>query len=182
MKLFHLYLLLVSLLFLSACGSRSTENAWLVYHAASNTKVNPNFPAYSFEYPSGWAKEEDVNQTNFASDAKLLKDVPEKLEPGQIITVLSLNSNMTPEEMLDTYASKLSNTIQFNDPVSIIVNGYPAAYQKGHNSETGDETFLLAADIEQNMGGLLSARIAEGELDGWKETLFRIAQSLQIER
>ena len=185
MKPIRLFLtLFLSLFLLAACGAQGTGNAqndWKVYHAKAASLVNPNFPAYSLEYPSAWAKQEEANHIMFASDAKLLKVTPQKLELGQIIAGLSMNVNRTPEEMIDTYASTLKGTIQFEDAVSVIVNGHPAAYQKGKNSETGDETFVIATDIGENTGGLLTARIAAGEADKWKEILFRIAQSLQLE-
>ena len=52
--------------FLPACGA---QNQWITYHAASESG-NPNFPAYAFEYPSGWTMEESVNHITFVSEAK----------------------------------------------------------------------------------------------------------------
>lgn len=177
--------LFVALFLLSSCGSRAEVNAqneWKVYHAAKDSPVNPNFSAYSLEYPSAWKLDEAANHITFASEANLLKDVPEKLKSGQVIAELSLNVNMSPEEMVDTYATTLGNLVHFTDKLSFIVNGRPAAYREGTNPETGDQTFILAVDIGENTRGLLTARMAEGELDVAKETLMKMAQSLQMEK
>ncbi len=177
--------LFLTLFLLPACGARNVGNAqneWMVYHAASNSTVNPSFPPYSFEYPSDWTIDESANHITFASDAKLLKNVPEKLKSGQIIAGLSMNVNMSPEEMVSTYSCTLGSMIHFGNIISFFVNGHPAAYQEGVNPETGDQLFIVATDIGRNTRGLLTSRIAEGELELWKEILFQIAQSLQVEQ
>lgn len=176
-----LFTLFVFFFLLPACGAGNTQNDWTVYHAKRDSLVNPNFPAYSFEYPSTWRLEESANHITLASDGKLLKDMPEKLHAGQILAGLSMNMDTSPEDMITGYESTLGSAIQFEDITSFIVNGRPAAYQVGTNSENGDQVFVLATDIGENTRGLLTARMAEGELDGWKDILFRIAQSLQVE-
>lgn len=133
-------------------------------------------------YPSGWKLDEAANHITLASEAKLLKDVPEKLSPGQIIVGLSLNVNMSPEEMVNTYTSTLGSLVRFTDLVPFIVNGRSAVYQEGTNPETGDQTFIVAVDIGENTRGLLTTRIAEGELDVGKETLMKMTESLQLEK
>jgi len=179
-RLFWIFLLTASLL--SACGSGSPQSEWKVYHAKKGSLVNPNFPAYSFEYPSAWTLDEAANHITFASEAKLLKSVPERLTAGQIIAGLSLNTDMSPDDMVSGYASGLSDVIQFGEPLSFIVNGHPASYQEGTNSKTGDQLLILAVDIGQGTQGLLTASIAAGELEIPKDTLMRMAQSLQIEK
>jgi len=89
---------------------------------------------------------------------------------------------VSPEEMINRYTSTLGSEIQFDPMTSMIVNGHPAAYQSGINAETGDQTFVIAADIGENLRGLLTARVAGGKLDGCKETFFRIAQSLAMDQ
>jgi hypothetical protein len=182
MKLVRLFLTLsLFIMLLPACGRDDTQNDWRVYHAKPGSLLNPNFPAYSLEYPSAWSMEESASHITFASDGKLLKDVPERLKAGQIIAVLSMNTDLSPEDMITGHTSTLGSVIQFEGITSFIVNGRPAAYQVGRNSETGDQVFVSAMDIGKNTRGLLTARVAEGELDGWKDVLFRIAQSLQVE-
>ena len=79
-------------------------------------------------------------------------------------------------------ASTLSGFIEFKDPVSFIVNGRPAEYRAGANPKTGDQTFIIAVDIGENTRALLNSRMAEGEVDVQKETLMKIAESLQMEK
>jgi hypothetical protein len=172
-------LLLIALL-LTACGAQTPGEAWTVYRAASNTLVNPNFAPYSFEYPSHWEVEETANSITFASEAGLLQEPPEKLEPGQILAGLSINLNMPPEEMVETYTSSLGSLIQFEEPVSVRLNGRQAVYRQGVNPETGDLIFALAVDMGEETRGLLTARMAEGELEKWEEVLFKLAGSLQV--
>ena len=166
---------------LSACGAPTPGDAWTVYQAESDTLVNPAFSAYSFEYPSYWRLEEAANNITFASEAKLLQDPPEKLESGQILAGLSLNVDMPPEEMVETYTSSLGSMIQFDEPVSVRLNGRSAIYQQGTNAETGDVTFALAIDMGEETRGLLTARLAEGEFEKWAEILFKMAGSLKGE-
>ena len=177
-----LLMILLPLFLLPACGTGNTQNDWKVYHAKPGSPVNPNFSAYSFEYPSTWKMEQEANHFTFVPDAKLFRDVPEKLNSGQIIAGLSMNVDISPEQMIDGYTSTLGDKIQFTEIVSIVVNGHPAAYREGKNLQTGDQVFVIATDIGENTRGLLTARVAEGELEAWKEDLFRIAQSLQLEK
>jgi hypothetical protein len=180
-----LVVLFLSLFLLSACGSPAEPagDAWTVYRAANDTLVNPNFPAYSFEYPSYWRTEETANHIAFASEAKLLQDPPETMQPGQILVGLSLNSNMPPEEMLTGYTSTLESILQFDEPLSVRLNGRQAIYQLGVDRETGDALFVLAVEMGDAAGtrGLLTARMAEGEFSKWEEVLFKMAGSLQVE-
>lgn len=177
---FLLIVLLLILFLLSACGAQAAGDAWTVYRAGSDTPVNPEFPAYSFEYPSYWEVEEAANIITFASEAKLLQDPPEKLEPGQILAGLSINRNMPPEEMVETYTSGLGSLIQFEEPVAVRLNGRSAVYQQGTNPNTGDLTFALAIDMGAETRGLLTARMAEGEFEKWEEVLFKMAGSLEV--
>lgn len=174
--------LLFTLLLLSACGAQPADDAWTVYQAASETLVNPQFPRYSFEYPSYWEVEEAANHITFASEAKLLQEPPDKLQPGQVIAGLSINRDMPPEEMVETYTSGLGSLFQFEGPVSVRLNGRQAVYQQGSNPETGDLTFALAVDLGEEMRGLLTARMAAGEFEKWEEVLFKMAGSLQVEQ
>lgn len=107
-----LTLIFVTLL-LAACGPK---NKWTTYQAESGTLVNPGHPSYSFEYPSNWAVEEGVNHIAFASEARLLKNAPDKLNSNQIIASLSMNVNMLPQEMVKTATSTYQGFIEFNEP------------------------------------------------------------------
>jgi hypothetical protein len=178
-KLLLIVLSLIPLL-LSACGAQTAQEAWTTYQADTDSLVNPEFPAYSFEYPSYWAMQEDVNHITFASDEKLLESVPQKLQPEQIVATLSININMPPEEMVETYTSGLGSKIQFEEPVSVRLNGRAAVYQRGTNPETGDAFFVLAVDMGEETRGLLTARMAEGEFENWEEVLFKLAGSLKV--
>ena len=182
MKHLHVIFLLLLSLSITACGSPSAPagDAWTVYHAASDTLVNPNFPAYSFEYPSHWEMDEAANHITFASEAKLLREPPEKLEAGQILAGLSLNMNMPPEEMVEAYTSGLGSLVQFEGAVAIRLNGRSAVYQQGVHLESGDVSFALAIDMGEERRGLLTARMAGGEFEKWEEVLFKIAGSLQV--
>jgi hypothetical protein len=171
----------LAIFLLVACGTQTPPDAWTVYNAANDTPVNQNFPSYSFEYPSYWELEEDANNITFASEAKLLQDPPEKLEPGQIILGLSINQNMPPEEMVGGYTATLES-IQFEEPVAVRLNGREAVYQKGVERE-GGTLFVLAIDMGDatRTRGLLTARMAEGEFEKWEEILFKMAGSLKID-
>jgi hypothetical protein len=176
-----LHALIIGSVLLYACAAQTPGNAWTVYHAASDTLVNPNFPAYSFEYPSYWEVEEAADNITFASEAKLLQEPPEKLEPGQIIVGLSINQNMQPQEMVQAYVSSHTSLLQFEEPVAVRLNGHAAVYRNGLNTETGDLSFVLAIDMGEEMHGLLTAWVAEGEFEKWEEVLFKIAGSLKVE-
>src|SRR5687767_11902054 len=167
---------------LSACGAPTPGDAWTVYQAAADTLVNPAFPAYSFEHPSYWELEEAANSITFASEAKLLQNPPEKLEPGQIIAGLSINVDMPPEEMVETYTASLGDKVEFEEPVSVRLNGRSAVYRQGVNSETGDVSFVLAIDMGNETRGLFTARMAAGEFEKWEEILFKMVGSLQVEQ
>src|SRR5687767_14923464 len=167
---------------LSACGAPTPGDAWTVYQAAADTLVNPAFPAYSFEHPSYWELEEAANNITFASEAKLLQDPPKKLEPGQIIAGLSINVDMPPEEMVESYTSGLGSLIQFEEPAAVRLNGRLAVYRQGVNSETGDVSFALAIEMGEKTRGLLTARMAAGEFEKWEEILFKMAGSLRVEK
>jgi len=158
---------------LAACAPK---NEWVTYSVDYDAGILP----YSFEYPSSWTMDAGNNFIGFVSEARLLKKVPEKLEPGQIIVGLSMNINMSPEEMVLFRSNWLEEIIKFDEPVSLLVDGRPVAYQEGVNFETKDETLLIAVDIGQNTRGLLSARMAEGELEIWRETLMRMVKSLKL--
>jgi hypothetical protein len=173
MKTIRIHLILIAVLLLGAC---TPKNEWVTY----SVDDDPAFPPYSFEYPSSWTMDAGNNYIGFVSKKNLLKDVPKKLKSGQIIVGLSMNKNMAPEKMLLTRTNGLDDIIQFSEPVSITLDGYPAVYQEGVNYETNDESLFIAADVGQNMRILLSSRMAEGELELWRETLMRMAQSLQI--
>lgn len=164
---------------LSACGA--PQEAWTTYHAANDTLVNPNFPSYSFDYPSYWKMDEGVNHIAFVSQAKLFKDVPDTLEPGQIIVGLSLNISMPPAEMVEVATEHLESFITFDEPVSIRLNGREAVYKKGVEQEGTGLLFVLAIDMGENTRGLLSARMAVDDFEKWEEVLFKMAESLQLD-
>jgi hypothetical protein len=84
---------------------------------------------------------------------------------------------MAPEEMVETYTSSLGSMIQFEEPVSVRLNGRSAVYQQGANPETGDVTFVLAVDMGEETRGLLTARMAEGEFEKCGEILFKMPGS-----
>ena len=178
-RLLSIFVLTVA--FLSACGSGSAQSEWKVYHAKKGSLVNPNFPAYSFEYPSTWTLDEAANHIAFASESKLLKSAPDQLKPGQIVAGLSLNADTSPEDLVNGYATSLGDVIQFGEPLSFIMNGHPAVYQEGTDSKTGDQLLILAVDMGANTRGLLTAAIAAGDLEVQKDTLMKMAQSLQVE-
>ncbi|MBI5950924.1 MAG: hypothetical protein HY865_04655 [Chloroflexi bacterium] len=170
-------ILLISALLLPACAS---QNEWTT-HSVSDFVENEQFYPYSFQYPSGWILKEGNNHFALFSKKRLLTDVPDKLQPGQIIVTLSMNTSMSPEKMVDFRADWLDEIIGFDDTISIQLNGRPAAYKEGTHFETKDESFFIAVDMGKNMRGLLNSRMAEGELEKWRETLMRIAESLQID-
>lgn len=61
-------------------------------------------------------------------------------------------------------------------------NNRPAASQNGVVVESGNQYVVIAVDMGENMRGLLTVNIAEGELDNWRETLMKMAASLQVSR
>ena len=177
MKPNHLIrLLLLALFLLSAC---TPKNKWATY-SVSEFRPAENFLPYSFEYPSDWSIETGNNHISLVSNKKLRKDVPEKYKPGQITVGLSMNITMPPEEMMNTYADSLLSIIRFNDVVSIELNGHPAVYKEGTHLESNDQVFILAVDLGENMRGLMTARMAEGELEMQRDVLLTIAKSWHI--
>ena len=166
---------------LSACGAQTPPDAWTLYRAGRGTLVNQAFAPYSFEHPSYWEVNEAANSITFASEDALLRKPPEKLTTGQIIAGLSINENMPPEEMVETYTSSLGDNVEFEELVPVRLNGREAVYRQGADTETGDVTFVIAVEMNDEMRGLFTARMAEGEFEKWEEILFKIAGSLQVE-
>lgn len=172
------YLLLFLVLLLAACAPR---NEWTTYSVSDEESVAADvFLPYTFSYPSHWTIEEGNNHIALVSHAKLLKDVPEKLKPGQIVVSMSMNINMSPEEMVQYRAGSLRGVIEFEDLVSTEIKGRPAAYQAGKDP-ANDDFFILAVDVGHTMRALLVARMAEGELDVQRETLMTLAKSFQVQ-
>jgi hypothetical protein len=60
------------------------------------------------------------------------------------------------------------------------INQRPAAYKEGTEVEAGGQIFIIAVDMGQNQRGLLLAKMAAGELDTWRDTLLKIAESLRV--
>ena len=100
------------------------------------------------------------------------------MKAAQVIVGLTLNINMSPEEMVQYRIDSLQSFITFEDIVSAEFNGRPAATAVGVNPATQDQTFLVAVDLGDNDRALLSARLAAGELDIWRETLYYIISSI----
>lgn len=145
---------------------------------ATHAVEDAGFPPYTFEYPASWALETGNNFTSLVSQKKLLNDPPEKMEPGQIIVGLTLNINMPPEDMAQYRIDSLQGFITFEEVTSLELNGHPAALAVGTQPDTQDQTFLLAVDLGGNNRALLSARLAAGELETWRETLYHIVNSI----
>ena len=173
MKTIYSSLLLVVILLFTAC---TPKNEWTTYTVDYDAGILP----YTFEYPSSWTMDPGNNHIAFFSKKKLSKDVPKKLKTGQIIVGLSMNINMSPEEMVVTRTNGLDDIIQFSAPVAITLDGRPAVYQEGVNYETKDESLFIAVDVGQNQRVLLSSRMAEGELETWRETLLHMVKSLKV--
>lgn len=173
MKTIYFSMLFVIVLLFTAC---TPKNEWSTYTVDYDAGILP----YTFEYPSAWTMNPGNNYIGFVSKRNLLKEAPKKLKAGQIIVGLSMNINMSPEEMVTTRTNGLDDIIQFSDPVAITLDGRPAAYQEGINYETKDESLFIAVDVGQNQRVLLSSRMAEGELETWRETLLHMVKSLKV--
>jgi hypothetical protein len=174
---FMIVLFLASLL-LPACAP---QIEWATYRAETDTVVNPNFPPYSFDYPSDWVMEEGVNHITFVSNTGLLNEVPQKMEAGEIIVSMSMNISMPPEEMVEVDVPILRGVVEFDETVSFALNGRPAASIEGTEIGSNDQIFSVAVDMGDNMRGLLSAQMAEGELDLWRDALIKMAESLRVD-
>ena len=148
---------------------------------ATHSVDDAGFPPYTFEYPANWVLEAGNNFTSLVSQKKLLNDPPEKMEPGQVIVGLTLNINMPPEEMVQYRIDSLQGFITFEEVTSLELNGRPAALTAGTQPDTHDQTFLLAVDLGGNNRALLSARLAAGELETWRETLYHIVNSINFQ-
>jgi hypothetical protein len=174
MKITRILFILIVILFLSACAPTT---AWETYSVEGDTTFLP----YSFDHPSSWTVDAGSNYIGFVSDSDLLTDVPKKLETGQIIVGLSMNINMSPEEMVLARSQGLDDIIRFEEPVSQMLDGRAVVYQTGINVETKDESLFIAVDLGHNMRGLLTSRMAEGELELWRETLLQIVKSWRVQ-
>ena len=169
--------LLPALLLLAYAVSACTPRAEWAQHAVNDK----GFPPYTFEYPSSWWLEEGNNFSSMVSKKKLLEDAPEKLEPGQVIVGLTLNINMSPEEMVQYRIDSLTGFIRFEEVVPTTLNERPAAMAVGIQPDSEDQTLLIAVDLGQNNRALLSSRIAAGELETWRETLYHIVNSITFQ-
>jgi hypothetical protein len=102
------------------------------------------------------------------------------MNPDQILGNLTININMSPEEMVDFYASTHEEVILFKDIVILELNQRPAAYREGTEIQGGDEIFLMAVDMGENQRGLVVAKMAADQLDSWRDTLIKMAESLHV--
>jgi hypothetical protein len=173
MKTIYFSVLMVVVLLFPACAPK---NEWTTYTVDYDAGILP----YTFEYPSSWTMDAGNNYIGFVSKRSLLKDVPKKLKPGQIIVGWSMNINMAPEKMVLLRTQGLDDIIQFSTPVAITLDGRSAVYQEGVNYETKDESLFIAVDVGQNQRVLLSSRMAEGERELWRETLLHMVKSLKV--
>lgn len=175
MKTHRLYPILC-LLLLSLLACTPTEE-WRIQ--AVN---DAGFPPYTFEYPATWELEAGNNFSTLVSHKDLLnaENLPDQLEPGQIMVGLTLNVQKTPEELLQYRIDSLTGFINFDEITSFELDGHPAASAVGSQPENQDQIFLLAVDLGQNNRALLSARIAAGELETWRETLYHIVNSISF--
>ena len=169
--------LLSALLLLVHAVSACTPRAEWTQHAVNDK----GFPPYTFEYPASWWLEEGNNFSSLVSQKKLLDDVPEKLEPGQVIVGLTLNINMPPEEMVQYRIDSLTGFIAFEEVASTTLNGRPAAMALGVQPDSEDQTLLIAVDLGQNNRALLSARTAAGEMETWRDSLYHIVNSITFQ-
>lgn len=178
MKKSRLLLCFISIIFLlSACGPKSE---WSSY-TYTDIPEDSGFLPFSFEYPTSWVLEEGNGRIAFASETKILGNAPENMQAGQILGSLTTNINMPPEEMVDYYASTHEGVILFKETIPLELNGRPAAYREGTEVEGDSQIFIIAVDLGQNQRGLLVAKMAAEELDTWRDTLMKIAESLRVD-
>jgi hypothetical protein len=178
MKKYRYLPIFLSIIFLlSACGPR---NEWSSY-TYTDVPQDFGFLPFSFQYPTSWVLEQGNGRVAFASEPNILANVPETMEPDQILGSLTTNINMPPEEMVDYYASTHEGVILFKETVMLELNGRSAAYKEGTEVEKGGQIFLIAVDMGQNQRGLLVAKMAADELDTWRDTLMKIAESLRVD-
>jgi hypothetical protein len=104
------------------------------------------------------------------------------MKPDQILGSLTTNINMSPEEMVNFYASTHEGVILFKETVVLELNQRPAAYKEGTEVGEDGQIFLIAVDMGQNQRGLLVAKMAADQLDTWKDTLMKIAESLRVDQ
>ena len=164
------------LMMLQACQQQDNWTT-LTFH---EDPPKPNFPSYSLQYPSTWVGMSERNHITLASEESLLKDVPGQLDTGQIVVNVNVNINTSLEDMIKAYASTLQSNAEFDNPVSYELNDRPAAYQEGAYAESGDQIFIIAVDMGENMRALLTSRMAAGELNDWRRTLMRVAESFRV--
>jgi hypothetical protein len=173
----HLLILLSILSLLSACGPKSEWSAYTYKDFPQGSSFLP----FSFEYPSSWVLDQGNGRIAFASEPKIMSDAPKTMKPEQILGSLTTNINMSPEEMVNFYASTHEGVILFEETVSFELNQRPAAYKEGTEVGEGGCIFLIAVDMGQNQRGLLVAKMAADQLDTWRDTLMKIAESLRVE-
>lgn len=138
------------------------------------------FPPYTFEYPANWELQAGNNFHTLVSHKDLLnaETLPDQLEPGQILVGLTLNIEKTPKELLQYRIDSLTGFITFEEITAFELDERPAASVVGSQPDNQDQIFILAVDLGQNNRALLSARIAAGELETWRETLYHIVNSI----
>lgn len=161
------------LLLLTAC---TPSDQWAT-HLASDS----GFADYAFDYPARWSLEDGNNFISLVYPDSIRDNAPDTLKAGQVIVGLSLNINMSPEEMVSYRAETLQGLIEFGELNSFDLEGRSAASLDGVNPETQDETFLVAIDMGLNTRAILSARVAPGELETWRETFLRIIGSFRFQ-
>lgn len=176
-KIRHLLILFSTLYLLTACGPK---NEWSSY-TYEDIPLEAGFLPFSFDYPTNWVLEEGIGRIAFASESKILGNAPKEMKPDQILGSLTTNINMPPQEMVEYYESTHVGVIEFKETILLELNQRPAAYKEGIEVEEGGQIFIIAVDMGQNQRGLLLAKMAAGELDTWRDTLMKIAESLRVD-
>lgn len=169
---------LLSVLILSACGPQNEWSSYTYKDFPENSIILP----FSFEYPTSWVLEQGNGRIAFASEQKILGNAPKEMKAGQILGSLTTTINMSPQEMVDFYESTHVGVIDFNEIITLEINQRPAAYKEGTEVGAGGQIFIIAVDLGQNQRGLLLAKMAANELDTWRDTLLKIAESLRVKQ
>lgn len=179
MKHLSQFLKLILLAALSACQITNPE-AKSTY-TAHPSALNSRDQAYTFSYPASWLVTEDADRLVIVSQPALQDALPDAFGAGQVLVLIRIAQNDDlPALIIANYVAQHRDQFTFADAIAYQLNGRSAVRVEGTRIATEEQSLTVVVDLAEGIRGVVGARLAQGELSVWQETVLAIADSLQL--
>ena len=159
----------------------------------------------SFQYPNGWTAEpNEEGGIDVMSEESLLviPDEPEPLLPGQFkASITFYDPTLNPDEIVIPFDGPPLYTLGFTSgimalvfslgegfsgeeielswgtPEEIEINGIDAAIVR---MDTKDDGLIMVWPLGEGRGIWIQFNCAKGEMDSWQDTIYKIAESIEL--